>query len=168
VNRTPIDPRVGVEKAPRYPELEGLTAAARWRLIAIAKERYGAGRAASRFARFLVIGFIWLLGLGFAAELINAEFHSDGFPVSCVLVPVDLVVTGGLAWATSRWIGRMWVRMNLATLLESRACYRCDYPLPLDRGEEPTCPECGLANDLRERRWWPGHDRTGRSAPTAR
>jgi hypothetical protein len=149
-----IDPRVGVKRAPAYPEIEDLNQSAQWRLLSLVNERQTAGRNASRALRLAVIGIVWLVGLIMTYEVMLDAFYSQSTGAGCVMAPMCLAGTAGLAWASSAWMRRIWTRIKLADLRESRGCYRCDYPLATDAGEEPMCPECGLTNDLRERTWW--------------
>jgi predicted RNA-binding Zn-ribbon protein involved in translation (DUF1610 family) len=123
-------------------------------LLDLVREKHAKARLGARAFQFGVGAFIWLLGLGTAVETVSITPDAGSLALFALL---GLIVVGGtavLAWATCRWLHRLWVRMKVAELRESRVCYRCDYPIPSNAGEEPRCPECGLVNDLRERTWW--------------
>jgi hypothetical protein len=155
-----FEPNVSVKRAPNFPELEGLSASVRWQLVNIAKQKYRKGRNGSRFFRISTTALIWLVGLGLSLEPLSSLFEREGLGTACVVIPLIIAGTVALAWGTSAWLGRMWLRMKVAELCESRACYRCDYPLPTET-HDPKCPECGLVNDLRERIWWRQHSSPG-------
>jgi hypothetical protein len=155
VTQNPIDPRVGVERAPMLPELEGLAPHTRWVYVKIVKDKYAAGKYGSRAVRIAVVTFIWLLGLGTALEVGTGSIETLGCALAMAVTGVMVAGTVGLAWAVSAWLKRLWLRMKVAELRESRGCLFCDYPLPTDSPQQ-TCPECGTLNDLRERTWWRG------------
>jgi uncharacterized paraquat-inducible protein A len=128
-------------------------------LLDLVREKHAQARLGARAIRFGVAGFIWLLGLGTAVGTISTAWDAASFPFFAMSALFIVGATGLFAWVVSRWLHSLWVRMKVAELRESRECYRCDYAIPTDAGEEARCPECGLVNDLRERTWWRGKGR---------